>query len=41
MEIGIFLIEIKDDFADVYDIIHLDNDEALSGPGSDLLFFFN
>ena len=35
MEIGIF-IENKDDLDDVYDIIHLDDDEALSGPGSDL-----
>ena len=29
MEIGIFFIENKDDFDDVYDIIHPDNDEAL------------
>ena len=28
MEIGIFLVENKDDFADVYEIIHLDNDEV-------------
>ena len=38
MEIGIF-IENKDDFDDVYVHIHLDNDEALSGPGSDLILF--
>ena len=39
MEIGIFLIKNKDDFADVYEIIHLNNDEALYGPGSDLILF--
>ena len=40
MEIGIFYtIENKDDLDDVYDIIHLDNKEALYGPGSDLILF--
>ena len=39
MEIGFFFIENKDDLDDVYDIIHLDDDEALYGPGSDLILF--
>ena len=35
----IFVIENKDDFDGVYGLIHLDNDEALYGPGSDLILF--